>query len=60
MRGAKENHENDIPSDIQDDIPSDTQSTISLEKQDPPVLVKPQEKPQKIGRKNHKKSAEKI
>ena len=60
MRGAKENHENNIQSDIQGDIPSDTQNTISLEKQDPPVLVKQQEKiTKKIGRKNHKKSAEK-
>lgn len=66
MRGAKENHENNIQSDIQgdipSDIPSDTQNTISLEKQDPPVLDKQQEKitknrpkkPQKIGRKELK------
>lgn len=60
MRGAKENHENniqsDIQGDIQGDIPSDTQNTISLEKQDPPVLVKQQEKTTKNQPKRTKKS----
>lgn len=55
MRGAKENHENNIQSDIQGDIPSDTQSTISLEKQDPPVLDKQQEKTTKNRPKRTKK-----
>ena len=62
MGGVKVNHENNIQSDIPSDIPSDTQNTISLEKQDPPVLVKQQEKTtknrpkksQKIGRKELK------
>ena len=56
MRGAKVNHENNIQSDIQSDIPSDTQNTISLEKQDPPVLDKPQEKTTKNRPKRTKKS----
>ena len=56
MRGAKENHENNMQSDIQSDIPSDTQNTISLEKQDPPVLDKPQEKTTKNRPKRTKKS----
>lgn len=55
MRGAKENHENNIQSDIQGDIPSDTQNTISLEKQDPPVLVEQQEKNTKNRPKRTKK-----
>ena len=56
MRGTKENHENNIQSDIPSDIPSDTQSTISLEKQDPPVLDKQQEKTTKNRPKRTKKS----
>lgn len=52
MSGAKEIHENVIQSDIQ----KDTQNTISLEKQDPPVLDKQQEKTTKNRSKRSKKS----